>query len=290
MINIEDIRERLKRNPEPIEVKEIREKIISTFNSLIFEEGPHKYYLPKDDGTREELISVSSLIHKFEQPTDWDAIAKRYAEKHGLTKEFVQKMWNENNLMSTSNGTSTHLYGEMMMHFCMGNDNLICDVIKPQYEKGYLIPYSKKQVAIMKYWEDLLKIDEIYPVMPETKVYTGINDKLNLKQNYAGTFDCLFAIKKDGKWKTIIHDYKTNKDLYNDFNRSRGVTMLEPFDDMVDDAFSHYVIQQSAYKMALEQIDGIEVIDMKLIWLKDDGTYEKVKLTDISEQIKNALS
>ena len=60
--------------------------------------------------------------------------------------------------------------------------------------------------------------------------------------------------------------------------------MKPPFDNLVDEALSHYMIQQGLYSMFLENL-GYEVIDRRLIWLKDDGTYEKVQLSYIKEQL-----
>ena len=60
--------------------------------------------------------------------------------------------------------------------------------------------------------------------------------------------------------------------------------MLPPFDNLVDEALSHYIIQQGLYSMMLENL-GIDVISRKLVHLKDDGTYEKVKLPYIKEQL-----
>ena len=65
MLNITDIKKRLEINPEPKEVGEIREKIISTFNKLEFIEEGHKYFLHNDDGSTTELKSVSETIHQF---------------------------------------------------------------------------------------------------------------------------------------------------------------------------------------------------------------------------------
>lgn len=289
MINIEEIKEKLARLPEPPEVKAMRENIVSTFCNLEFVDEGHKYYLPREDGSKEELISVSKLCEQFSVEEDWDAIAARYALKHDMTKEAVQRMWHENNIRATNNGTSTHLYGEMWMNFAMGNTDFD-PVIKPQYEDGYLIPYSNKQVAVQTFWEDLFKIDSIYPVLAETRVYTGINNnKLGLKQNYAGTFDMLFATKIKNKWKLLIYDYKTNGSLTSIYNQEHDKMLLPPFNYLVEEAKSHYTLQLSAYQLAIEQL-GYEVADRKLVWVKDDGTYEKISLPDVTQELKNALS
>lgn len=290
MLRIDEIREKLSRIPEPVEVTQIRENILNNFNRIEFVEDVHKYYLPNINGEKEELMSVSAFIHQYEPKSDWDAITRKYAEKHGMTYEEVRRMWEENNVISTNNGTSTHLYGENFMHFVMGNDDKICDVIKPQYEKGYLIPYSNKQVAILRFFEDLFKVEEIFPVMPEARIYIGVGDMFqNAVIKYAGTFDMLFAIKRGNEWKLLIYDYKTNKSLYNAYNRKNNVMMLPPFNDLIDEPMSHYAIQQSCYSLGLKQL-GYDVIDRKLIWLKDDGTYGKFSLPNLENRIMNILN
>lgn len=289
MINLTDVKERLKRNPEPPEVTAIRENILNSFNKLEFVEEGHKYYLPHEDGSKEELISVSALTKMFEEEQDWDAIAARYALKHGMTLEEVQRKWLENNLLATNSGTGAHLYGEQWYHFMLNHPEDIVDVVKPQLEQGYLIPHSPKEKAILNFQEDLFKIDSIYPVLVETRVYMGLNDKFNLKTNYAGTFDMLYATKVKNKWKLLIYDYKTNKDLYSTFNRDKGNFLQKPFNDLYDEPLGHYTIQLSAYQLALQQL-GYEIADRKLIWLRDDETYEKISLPDVTNKIIKALS
>ena len=58
MLNVDDIKERLKRNPEPIEISEIRENIVKSFSKLEFIEDGHKYYVNNEDGSKTELPSV----------------------------------------------------------------------------------------------------------------------------------------------------------------------------------------------------------------------------------------
>jgi hypothetical protein len=284
MLNINDIRKRLERNPEPDEVKEIRENITKTFSNLEFIEDVHKYYLPQSDGTKTELPSVSATAHRFEPEVDWDEICAAKALKLGVTYEQLKREWFEHNHQATNLGTGVHLYGEDFMHFMQGHPEQISNVTKPQYEEGYLFPHSPKENAVMHYWEDLYKIDEIYPVMPEARIYMGVNDKFNVKNPYAGTFDILLAMKQQGKWKLLLHDYKTNNDIYNDFARNKNETLLEPFTDFINEPKSLYTLQLNLYQLGLEQL-GYEIIDRRLIWLKDDATYEKVSLPDITKRL-----
>ena len=283
MLNINDVRERLKKNPEPKIVDDIRQNIINRFNKLTFIEEGHKYYLNNDDGTKTELKSVSATIHDFVEYVDWDTITKNYAKKHDMTIEQVKRKWRENNLLSTNNGTSTHLYGEMYHWFVTDKLEMFNPIIQPQYEEGYFIPYGKKQEAIQKYNEDLFNIYDMYPLMVETQVYTN---------KYAGTFDKLVYYKHptdETKSGLIIVDYKTNITLESDYNRKNNKTLLPPFDNYIEEPLSHYTIQLSCYQIPLEDM-GLKIIARRLIWLKPDGTYEQIKIPDITKDVRKALN
>ena len=199
LIHKSDIEKRLEENPEPIEVTKMREHILSSFANLEFIEEGHIYNLHNADGTViEKIPSASTIIARYEPESDWDEIASRYALKYDSTKEQVQRMWHENNIKATNNGSSVHLYGENLQRFITNlKEEEICDVIKPQYEDGYLIPYGPKQDAIQKYWQDLLNIPEIYPLLPECKMYMPLGNKFGIKEIFCGTADTTLAYTKD---------------------------------------------------------------------------------------------
>lgn len=113
MLNIKEILEFRKTNPEPKEVTKIREKILSTFNKLQFVEETHQYFLPDTEGNLIEYDCVSNVTHKFVPHENWDLIAENYAIKHNKPKELVQEEWHYNNIRATNSGTGVHLYGEM---------------------------------------------------------------------------------------------------------------------------------------------------------------------------------
>ena len=85
MLNIDDILKRNRENPEPIDIKKIRENILSRFSNLEFIEDGHKYFLHKPDGTKKEMNSVSSICQKFEPEVDWDSILINKAKKLGVS-------------------------------------------------------------------------------------------------------------------------------------------------------------------------------------------------------------
>ena len=290
MLHTSDIEKRLKNCPEPDEVKEMREKIISAFSNLEFFEGPHKYILHGKDGKDTELPSVSSIVQKFEPHVDWDAIRLNKAKTEGIDPEELKRQWKQTNITSTSNGSKTHLFGESCMYMFQGKYDLIDNEVSHyQFEDGFLIPYGGKEIAASKFYEDLLPNYSVWPVIPEAKIYTGYNNTLSLNEQYCGTFDLLFAARgKDGVIRPFMADWKTNKSLVSDYNRAHGKMMLPPFENLVDEPLSHYTIQLSLYAMGLEQL-GYEMTHRIIIWLKEDGTYEKIPVKDVRYLLKKVL-
>ena len=288
MINITDINKRLTDNPEPIEVTRMREHILSSFSNLEFIEEGHIYNIHNADGTiTENIPSASAIIKRFENETDWDDISYQYAVRHNIAVDKVRRTWRENNLKATNNGTQIHFYNEQLHNLIMfGEKYQLPEQIKPQYEDGYLIPLGPKEEAGMKFWEEMMSINNMYPLIAECKMYMPLNNKYGINEIFCGT---LFAYKSNNEWGIIQTDYKNNNSLINDFNRNNGVMMQPPFNELVDEALTHYMIQQGLYSMMLENI-GYKVFGRRLIWLKDNGTYEKVKLPYIKEQLINSFN
>lgn len=291
MLNIKDIRNKFLENPEPPEVYEIRTKIKTAFKNLEFIEDGHIYTLYKEDGSSKNMNSVSSICHLFEPVVNWDEILIRKSEKMGIATEELKRQWRETNITSTSNGTLTHLFAEGYMYFIMGMVENIPEVIyKMQYEDGYLIPYGGKQKAIAKYYEDMFQTNGLYPVMPETQIYIDSEDNpYGINKDISGTFDALFCYKdRNGQWKLSIRDWKTNKSLTNDFNRAKDNKLLAPFDNLINEPLNIYNLQLCLYQLGLQQL-GFEIGDRKILWLLDNGEYEKIDVPDISKTLITAL-
>ena len=290
LISLKKIRERYKRNPEPVEIQQTRDLLTNAFSKIEFVEDVHKYFIPDGKGNKIELPSVSKTIEQWVPYTDWDERAEWKAVQLGKTKEEIQRMWHENNIISTNCGSKTHFFGENMMNMFIGKEELTKKNLPFQYtDDDYIIPYNGKEIAITNYYLDILKNDDVYPVMPEVMGCANLTDKCTVKQPYAGTMDILLAYRVNGEIVYAIHDYKTNKDLYNSYTRDNHMMMLPPFDDMYEEAFSHYTIQLSMYQIMLMQL-GIKVVDRVLIWLKDDGTYVKARLKDLTKELLTILN
>lgn len=268
------------------EIEEIRQKILNTYtNKLIFLEGPHEYYL---DGV--QYMCVSDVTHKYKPKTSeqmaegcvkkWQRDQDPSYKYYGMSKEEILALWAKISGEACDFGTNVHAFGESMFYYMTEQYDKILPECKSQFEKGYPVPLNPHEEAVVKFWDDLP--DNIVPVLAETKVFNRNGTP------YAGTFDILFYyVDKPGSEKNglMIFDYKTNKDLYKNFKEQ---TLLWPFNDLLDQNESYYILQLGLYQVPLENL-GYNVVARRLIWLRPDGTYEKVKIPLITDRLRNAL-
>lgn len=266
---------------EPKIVTEIRNKILTEFKDLSFEPGPHKYYL-----NEKELPSVSHVTHMFKEEQDFNVIAKNYAKNHGETQQYWLDKWKFNNLRATTTGTCVHEYGESLGWLRNGHPELITEENKVKYieEKGWLIPTRPKEEAILKFYDGFP--ENLHFVLAETMVYSNKGEASNVTNQFAGTFDLLTYYDDPvdkSKSGLVIMDWKTNKSLEDDFARSYGRMLLPPFNDMYDENLSIYTLQLSLYSLCLRGI-GFDIKGCRVIWLKDDRTYELIKINDLSKE------
>lgn len=255
-------------------VNECRNLINEKFGGIKFIEEGHQYFVDKT-----EYIPVSNIIKRYEPVVDWDQKAADYAMKYGKKKEDVQKDWKLNNLKSTISGTRTHEFGESYTNLLCGHPELICEQNKPQYIKEYntMVSTYPKEDAVIKFYSELEK--NLHPVGAEFKLSSQY---LEGTEHICGTCDLLFYdSEKDGY---VIGDWKTNKSLIKDFSRVNGVMMTGLMSKFIDEPLSHYTLQFNIYQRLLESI-GLKILDRVLIWLKDDGTYERIRIEKIPDAV-----
>lgn len=259
-------------------VDECRKVLVEKFGDIRFIEEGHHYFIGDD-----EYIPVSNIIKKYEPYVDWDKKAEDYARKYGKRKEDVQKSWRLNNLKSTISGTRTHSFGESEINLLCGHPELICPQNRSQYieEFNTLIPTYPKEEAVKRFCDELEP--NLHPVGAEFKLSSKyIKNSLPI----CGTCDMLFY--DSDKDSFIIKDWKTNKSLIKEYSRNHNIMMMGCLDYLVDEPFSHYMLQMSIYQVMLESI-GLKISDRVLIWLKEDGTYEKFHMDKIDDKILNKI-
>ena len=268
------------------EIQEVRDRILGAYtNKLVFEEGPHKYYL---DGV--EYISVSEVTHRY-KPIDGEQMAENCVMKwqrdqdpsykyYGMSKEEILAKWKIKSDNACEFGTNVHAFGESMFYYMTGEPEKILDECKGQFDEDGPHPANPQEEAVVKFWNDLP--ENFVPVLAETRVFNRNGTQ------YAGTFDILFYYVEEPESPNnglVIFDYKTNEDLYKNY---RGQTLLWPFQDMLDQNASYYTLQLGCYQIPLENL-GYRVIARRLIWVRPNGNYEKVKIEKISDRIRDAL-
>lgn len=274
---------------EPELVTAARAMILREFEDLEFYEEGHLYLLHG-----QSLCSVSGIGHRFiREPFDEVAQSIRYAKKNGMTPEFWLQQWKQNAFRATTLGTKTHEFGESLAYLKAGHPELIRPSIQSQYmeDYGYLAPIHPKEEAICRFLCDLPS--SMHLVLNETKVYSGKNPipARNLKEQICGTFDMLYYYDGDGnpaKAGFVILDYKTNANLYSEYNQRVHRTLLPPFDNYIEQDLSLYTIQLSLYALMLEDI-GLPVIARRIVWLTNEGKYQMIPVPDVSEMLRTVL-
>lgn len=271
----------------------IRQNITDSFQDLVFQEKGHKYFVKG-----RELISVSNLIHKFQEHFDEKSVAQRTYKSHfnnpdskyyQMSVEQIIESWHTISRNACEHGTDRHNFGESCFYFMIGDYSHIVGEFADRMhidENGdfYFESIYPKEDAIVKFWTDIPRC--MIPVLAENKVYS-----IQEEYAYSGTFDLLFYYdstlnnQPEENSGLVIFDYKTNKDLYKNFDSNR---LLEPFNDLLDMPLNIYKLQLSAYQHCLENI-GLKIIGRRLIWIKPDGTYIKINLESYVQKLVNEL-
>lgn len=281
--------ELIKVDGEPKEVTDIRNKILNEFKDLVFIEEGHKYLL-----NGEFLPSVSEVTHNFcAYPFDEKAQAIAYAEKHGETAQYWLDKWKFTNLKATTSGTLVHEYGESLGWLKNGHPEFITESCKQKYikDKNWLIPTRAKEEAVLKFYNELN--ENLHFVLAETKVYSNKSEVSKVNNPFCGTFDLLMWYHHptdESKSGLVVLDWKTNRELKKEFSREYGKFLLPPFEELYEEPLSYYTLQLNLYSLCLAGI-GLPPIGARVIWLKDDGTYELIPINLLykKEWFKNAF-
>lgn len=271
---------------------EIREKVVDSFQDLIFEEEPHKYFLHG-----KEIMCVSNVVHMFQPHFDVDIMAQRTYERnynnerskyYRMTPEMIKEVWAKISNDACSHGTERHEFAESVFYFMTNQLDKILDQFQDrlsydEHNQPVFLAKDPKEIAAATFYEELP--DSLLPILAETKVY---NEELG----YSGTFDLLMYYDapidgKDDRYSGLcVMDWKTNRDLYKNFKDQR---LLHPFQDLQDMPLSIYKLQLSLYQLCLEKI-GLKTIARRIMWLMPDGTYEKLPLESYTKQLEEELT
>lgn len=236
---------------------EIGQNITNTFSKLQFNSEQHEYFF-----NNIKLTPVTSVIEKFIPKFEPQSAARGVGKREGKSIAEVIAGWKKINRIACDLGTAVHDYAE---HYA--TDVYIKNVQPTPPSNGF-------EQGVVDYWNDLP--DHMVPVALELRMYS-------LGLGIAGTLDGLLLDTKAGEY--IILDYKTNKDIFKNYN---GQMMLYPFHYLLDTPYNHYQLQLSLYQILLEN-HGYNVSDRVILWVHADGKKDIYHLEDFTEMIKEAL-
>ena len=226
-------------------MNELLQHIENKFKGIEFNEEKHLYSV---NGSPLNT-SVSGRIKQYYTPFNAQEAAENKSKRTGVSAEDYLKEWKEINLEAITRGNRVHIFGENY-----------------PYNKS-LVPSCPQEEAVVKFWNSL----------PEHIILVGVEIRMyHFSLLYPGTMDILLFDTKNQTY--IIADYKTNKDLFKNF---QGQTMLGPFEYKLDRPFSHYEIQLSYYQILIEQILGITVSRRIVVYLGLDGEYKMYDCEDV---------
>lgn len=169
--------------------------------------------------------------------------------------------------------------------------NLLCTLlsslgVKPiTYRKGekYVVKFKCNYNPLMPKTLKALPIDE-----EDTSNYRTI---VKIKEVDTVPTRC---IEVDSKTHTFLCGtnflvtHNTNRELTKDYVRNNDIKMLPPFDNLYDEALSHYYVQFNLYQRMMESV-GLKIIARRLIHLRNDGTYQVHTVPKIDDKIINQV-
>lgn len=254
------------------------------FNAIKFYDDIHKYYIGDKN-----LISVTTLLHKFQEPFDEAHWSEVKALEYGMTQDQVKEMWNAGNNKSTAKGSAVHNYAELKFN------NKIYAYNQDDIDKRL----GARNVEILKTYPEIYK-DKIaagtiqkvegYTIKEEYEIVRGYvdnfyNDTFNklipIKTEYivydelwglAGMMDIIFWNVKKRCYQ--IWDWKTNKDftMENQYNTK----LKYPLFKLDDSHMNMYSLQLSAYKEIIMRNTSIVIEGMYVVWLNEVNDNYKI--------------
>jgi len=240
----------------------IPNELFTSFSDITYYDEPHKYYV-----NGKELISVTTIIHKYQEPFNEEYWSQAKATQYGLSVREVLRAWNFINKKGTMKGSAIHDYSENIFQ------NKVFDYPKQMIvnEFGFdpvLLEYNVTKKHVDKFYNDTK--DKLIPIKTEYVVYDG-------ESLIGGMLDMLFYNVKAKEFQ--IWDWKTNKEF--DKESKYGNYLSGDLCTIQDSDLEIYSLQLSLYKLIIEKNTGIKLGDSYIVWFSHNNpTYEIIKVND----------
>lgn len=234
---------------------------------IVFDEGPHKYYVDGED----IFTSVTTFNHSLFPIFDdvgaaTKTIKNRNKEHYGKSVEEVLKIWKENGASASRLGTIMHRQIELFYN----GFNTITNQPYPSIstELTYFIDYFKRHRHLRAYRTEWCVFDK----------------ELRL----SGSIDMVYFNEKTQTYN--IYDWKRSKEIAFDYPpehfRFREFGHFPCTARFVNKNYSHYSLQLNVYKYLLEKHYGLKITDLALVVLHPNYPEAQViPVPDLSETV-----
>jgi len=262
---------------------QIQMELFINFNEIKFHDDIHKYYLGDKN-----LISVTTILHKFQEEFDsnyWSNIKK---DELKMTQDGVIRYWKALNIKSQIKGSAVHNYIELLYNnkvYKFDDTSVLKELGLDNYkileERGE--GRIKDEFNIVKTYVDNFYNDSFGKLIAIKTEFIVFDREWEL----AGMMDMLFW--NVTKQSFQIWDWKTNKELN---KTSKYNTKLRKTVSHLDDCeFEIYSLQLSTYRRILERNTNIKIEDCYIVWFNEvNDNYKIIKCNDYSMEINMIMS
>jgi hypothetical protein len=241
----------------------IPNELFTTFNDITFYDEPHKYFL-----NSKELISVTTLIHKYQEEFQEDYWSNYKSEQFHISQKEILRAWNFINKKGIIKGSAIHDYAQNL--FENKKFEYPRDIIVNEFGFDPVInEYNITKKHVDKFYNDVH--GKLIPIRTEMIVY----DKESL---IGGMLDILFYNIKAKEFQ--IWDNKTNKDFTFEMKSRHLLNELYVLEDCDLELYS---LQLGLYKYIIEKNISIKLGKSYIIWFShNNSTYQIIEAKDRS--------
>jgi len=236
----------------------IPSELFTTFNDITFYDEPHKYFL-----NNKELISVTTLIHKYQEEFQEDYWSNYKSEQFHISQKEILRAWNFINKKGIIKGSAIHDYAQNL--FENKKFEYPSDIIVKEFGFDPVInEYNITKKHVDKFYNDVH--GKLIPIRTEMIVY----DKESL---IGGMLDILFYNIKAKEFQ--IWDNKTNKDFTFEMKSRHLLNELYVLEDCDLELYS---LQLGLYKYIIEKNISIKLGKSYIIWFShNNSTYQIIE-------------